>query len=159
MDLRRKLGVEETPEYAVSLIQVAEIRLYQKDARTAEPRLRQALEIRRKRLSAGHPDIATAEVRLGEALLAEKEPQQAEPVLKQAVDAVTHAPFRLPAWQVAEAEAAYGVCLQDLGRTGEGARLLEESRAALAWDPRPAFRADPTARLRRLGSTIWPARR
>ncbi len=150
MDLRRKLGGEETPEYAVSLIQVAETRLYQKDARTAESLLRQALEIRRKRLSAVHPDIAIAEVRLGEALLAEKEPRQAEPLLKQAVNAVTHPPFRLPAWQVAEAEAAYGVCLQDLGRTGDGARLLDESRGSLASDPRPAFRADPAARLRRL---------
>jgi serine/threonine-protein kinase len=152
MDLLRKLGGENTPEFAASLVQVAEVRLYEGDVRSAEPLLRQALEIRRKRLSAGHPDISASEVRLGEALLADKAPEQAEPLLKQAVHSLTHPPFRVPAWQVAEAKAAYGVCLQALGRTAEGAALLDQSRPDLALDPRPVLRTDPTARLRLLQS-------
>jgi tetratricopeptide (TPR) repeat protein len=140
MELFRKLGGDETPLFAASLMQVAMTRLYQRDAHSAESLLRQALEIRLKRLRAGHPDIAAAEVWLGEALVVKKDSAQAEPILRQAVDSLEHPAFRIPAWQLAEARAAYGVCLQALGRTEEGAALLSASRADLQSNPRPAFR-------------------
>jgi len=140
MELRRKLGGDETPSFAASLMQVAMTRLFQRDAHSAEPLLRQAVEIRRKRLGAGHPDIAAAEVWLGEALVVKKDPAQAEPILRHAVDSLEHLPFQVAAWQLAEARAAYGVCLQALGRTEEGAALLSKSRPDLQSNPRPAFR-------------------
>jgi len=148
MDLRRKLGGEATPEFAMSLLQMSQIRLYQRDPHTAEGLLRQALAIRKKRYWAGYPDIATAEVRLGEALVAEKQAAQAEPLLRHALDALEHPAFRVPAWQVAEAKAAYGVCLQNLGRKAEGDALVAASRGDLRSDPRPILRGDPVARLR-----------
>ena len=150
MDLRRTLGGDNTPEFGVSLMQVAETSLYQGDARTAESLLQQALEIRRKRLWAGHPDIATTEVRLGEVLVVEKKFRDAEPLLKQALNALAHPAFRVPPWQLAEAQAAYGVCLEDMGHHTEGAALIGESRVDLEADPRPVFRLDPAVRLRGL---------
>jgi serine/threonine-protein kinase len=147
MELRRKLGGDETPLFAASLMQVAMTRLYQRDANSAEPLLRQAVEIRRTRLGAGHPDIAAAEVWLGEALVVKKHPAQAEPILRHAADSLEHAPFQIAAWQRAEARAAYGVCLQALGRTTEGAALLSNSRADLQSNPRPAFRTVGILRL------------
>jgi hypothetical protein len=140
MELRRKLGDDETLSFAISLMQVAMTRLYQRDADSAESLLRQALEIRRKRLRAGHPDIAAAEVWLGEALVVKKDAAQAEPILRHAADSLEHAPFQVAGWQLAEARAAYGVCLQALGRTAEGTALLSKSRADLQSNPRPAFR-------------------
>ena len=139
MELRKPAG-EETPQFVSSLMQVAMTRLYQRDAQAAESLLRQALEIRRKRLPAWHPDIAAAEVWLGEALVVKKDPAQAEPILRHAADSLEHAPFQVAAWQLAEARAAYGVCLQALGRTEEGATLISKSRADLQSNPRPAFR-------------------
>lgn len=147
MDLRRKLGGDATPAFADSLIEVAEVRGFRGDPRGAEPLLRQALDIRRKKLWSGHPAIMTAEVRLGEVLLAERKPADAEPLLREAVASGAHEPFELPAWQVAEAKNAYGQCLKILGRDREAEPLLTGSRAALASDPRPAFRTDPAARL------------
>jgi serine/threonine-protein kinase len=140
MDLRCKLGGIETPQFALSLMQVAMTRLYQGDAYSAESLLRQALEINRKHYQIGHPDIAEAEIWLGEALVVKKDPAQAEPILRHAADSLEHPAFRVPAWQLAEARAAYGVCLQTLGRTGEGTALLNKSRADLQTVPRPAFR-------------------
>jgi hypothetical protein len=150
MDLRRALGGEATPEFATSLIQVAQARLYQGDPRTAETLLRQALEIRRKRLWAGHPDIATTEVRMAEVLLVEKKLAEADPLLKHAVDSLTQPSFPVPPWQTAEAKVAYGVCLEALGRQAEGAALRQQSWADLESDPRPIFRKDPAVRLRGL---------
>jgi serine/threonine-protein kinase len=140
MEIRRKLGGNETPLFATSLMQVAMTRLFQRDTQSAESLLRQAVEFRRKRLQAGHPDIAAAEVWLGEALIVKKDLAQAEPILRHAADSLEHAPFQVPPWQLAEARAAYGVCLQALGSTEEGAALLSKSRADLQSNPRPAFR-------------------
>jgi eukaryotic-like serine/threonine-protein kinase len=149
MEIRRKLGGDETPLFATSLMQVAMARLYQRDAPLAESLLRQTLEIRRKRLQAGHPDIAAAEVWLGQALVVKKDPAQAESILRHAVDSLEHPPFQVAAWQLAEARAAYGVCLQGLGRTAEGAALLSKSRADLQSNPRPAFRTVGVMKLLR----------
>jgi hypothetical protein len=147
MELRRKLGGESTPAFAGSLIEVAEDRAYQGDPRGAEPLLREALDIRRKKLWPGHPAIVTAEVRLGEVLVAEHKTMEAEPLLREAVASAAREPFPLPAWQAAEARNAYGECLKSLGREREAEPLLTQSRAALESDPRPAFRTGPTARL------------
>ena len=147
MELRRKLGGDATPEFASSLIEVAEDRAFQGDMQGAEPLLRQALDIRRKKLWSGHPAIMTAEVRLGEVLIAEHKTMEAEPLLRAAVASAAHEPFPLPVWQIAEAKNAYGECLKALGREREAATLLTESRAALASDPRRAFRTGPVARL------------
>ena len=152
MELRRKLGGEETPEFAVSLVQVAEDRLFRNDAAGAEALLRQSLEIRRKRLSAGHPEIASTQVRLGEVLLAEGQAASALPLLHDAYAAAVHPPFPLPAWQVADALSAYGACLLALGRQNEGEALLRESRAGLTSHPHPGFRTDAADRLRRLAT-------
>jgi hypothetical protein len=140
MELRRKLGGEATPAFANSLIEVGEDREFQGDAAGAEPLFRSALEIRRGKLWAGHPSIMTAEVRLGEALVAEHQAGEAEPLLRAAAEDASHEAFPLPAWQTAEAKNAYGECLIALGHAAEGEALVNESRAALKSDPRPAFR-------------------
>jgi len=147
MEIRRKLGGDGTPAFANSLIEVAEDVAFAGDPRGAIPLLRSALEIRRKKLWPGHPAIVTAEVRLGEALVAEHSGAEAESLLRQAAATAAREPFPLPAWQLAEANNAYGECLKSLGRTREAEPLLRESRTALQADPRPAFRTGPTARL------------
>ncbi len=150
--LRRKLGGAGTPAFADSLIEVAEDRAFAGDAASAEPLLRQALDIRRKMLWPGHPAIATAEVRLGEALIAEGKASEAEPLLRGALDAVRHEPFPLPAWQIAEAENAYGECLKVSGRGREGEAPAAQSLHALEADPRPAYRHGAAVALLRLNS-------
>ncbi len=147
MELRRKLGGEGTPAFANSLLETGVDRVFQGDADGAEPLLRQALAIRREKLWSGHPAILSAEIRMGETLVAEHKAIQAAPLLRDAVFAASHEPFALPAWQIAEAQNAYGECLRILGRPKEGEALLIESRAALASDPRPPFRRGATALL------------
>jgi len=147
MEIRRRLGGDSTPAFANSLIEVAEDLAFTGDPKAAVPLLRSALEIRRKKLASGHPAIIAAELRLGEALIAANESVEAEPLLRQAATSAIKEPFQLPAWQIAEANNAYGECLKSLGRTREAEPLLRESRAALQSDPRSAFRAGPTSRL------------
>jgi serine/threonine-protein kinase len=152
MEMRRKLGGEETIAFAESLTEIAEDRLYQKDARGAEPLLQRALEIRRKRFWNGHPARFTAEARLGEAILAEGDAARAEPLLLDAWNSLKGVPFPVPAWQVADAQSLYGACLLALGRKDEGAGLLRDSRSPLQLHPRPALRLDAAARLSRIRS-------
>jgi serine/threonine-protein kinase len=147
MALRQKLGGVETPVFANSLIDVAEDRAFQGDPQDAEPLLRQALAIRRKKLWPGHPAIITAEVRLGETLVAEGKSAEAETMLRSAFDSAQHPFFPLPAWQIAEAENAYGECVKVRGHTREGDALVSQSRSALAADPQPAFRSGAAATL------------
>jgi hypothetical protein len=59
-------GGKETPEFPLSLKEIAQTRLCWRPP-SAKSLLRRALEIRRKRLRARYPDLATTEVRLGEA--------------------------------------------------------------------------------------------
>jgi len=152
MDIRRKLGGEQTPVFASSLIELAEDRLFQGDPVGAEPLLRQALEINRKRFWPGHPSLVSAEVRLGEALLALDKAHEAAPLLQEAVASIHARSSPLPAWQLSEAESAYGACLKNLGRSREGDTLLRQSRPALSSDPRPVFRSEVPDRLRKIGS-------
>jgi tetratricopeptide (TPR) repeat protein len=129
---------------------VAEDRAFQGDVSGAIPLLRAALEIRRKALWPGHPAILAAEVRLGEALVADGHAAEAQPLLAEAAASTKHEPFPLPRWQIAEADNAYGECLQSLGRTAEAARFTDASLAPLAADPRPPFRTGAIARLRKI---------
>ena len=55
----------------------------------AEPLMRRALEIRRKKRPAGHPDILDAMSKLGEVLLAEKK-AEALPLLEEALAGIEH---------------------------------------------------------------------
>jgi tetratricopeptide (TPR) repeat protein len=147
LELRRKLGGDDTPNFANSLIEVAEDRAFQGDLARAEPLLRQALEIREKRYTSGHPAILTAQVRLGEVLVAEGKAKEAQPLLKSANEEATQMPFRLPVWQTAEAQNGYGECLKALGRDAEAERFLKESRGQMVTEPRPVFRGDTAERL------------
>lgn len=140
LEMRLKLGGDQHPDVASSLLDVAMARSFQGDSAGAEPLARQALEIRKARLEAGHPDILEAQVRLGQVLTWEGKAVEAEPILRAALQAAEHPPFPLLSWQVAEAENALGACLVSLHHADEGRTLLEESRAGLQTDPRPAFR-------------------
>jgi eukaryotic-like serine/threonine-protein kinase len=148
LDLSRKLGGEGNPEIATVLIDLAEDRVFQKDSATAEPMLREAVRIREEKLNPGNPPIITAEVRLGEDLTLEAKAAEAEPTLRKALNSLKSEPFRVPRWQIAEAESALGACLVAL-KNPDGEKMLRESQADLGADPRPAFRipADHRAAL------------
>jgi eukaryotic-like serine/threonine-protein kinase len=139
LDLRRRIDAKST-YVASSLIGLAESRLFQRDATNAVPLLREALEIRSSHYAPTHPAVIAAKVRLGEALWVATSGDQAELVLQEALHLTQTAPYPLFAWQTAEAKSALGACRKSRGHTSEGARLLAESRAALASDPRPIFR-------------------
>lgn len=148
MEMRRKLGGENTPAFANSLIELAEDRTFQGDAIGAEPLLRQALGIRKKTYWPGHPAIVAAEVRLGEDLLAMAKPAEAEPFLEQASAAAHHSSFPWLPWQIGEADSAYAACLEAMGRHNQAEKLLRASHDELRMDPRPIFREPAAERLR-----------
>ena len=140
LEMRRKLGGDQTPTFASSLVELAEDRVFQGDPQSAVPMLRQALEIRQQKYSAGHPAVISAEVRLGEAPMDEGEAVQAEPVLQQALASARTAPFPLLPWQMAEAESALGACLVALHRYSEGQILLRDSKSVLRTHPEATLR-------------------
>jgi hypothetical protein len=71
----------------------------------------------------------------------------AEPILRQALASAYAPPFRVPAWQVGEAESALGWCLSVLGRGPEARRLLLQSQNKLVSDPRPIYRKQASTHL------------
>jgi serine/threonine-protein kinase len=133
-------GGEVAPDTAITMTTLAEARLFEGDPAGAEPILRQALNILKNKLPSRYPPVMSAEIRLGEALTAAGKASEAEPVLREALAAAYAPPFRIPAWQVGEAESALGGCLAALGRTEEARALVWRSRQKLATDPRPIFR-------------------
>jgi len=133
-------GGETAPDTAFTMMTLAEARLLQGDPAGAETILRPALDILKNKLPARYPPVMTAEIRLGEALTAEGKAAGAEPILREALASAYAPPFRIPAWQVGEAESALGWCLAVLGRTEEARALVWRSRQKLATDPRPIFR-------------------
>jgi tetratricopeptide (TPR) repeat protein len=147
---RAMRGGETAPDTALTMITLGQARIFQGDAAKAEPLLRGALMILKTKLPPGYPSVTTAEVRLGEALTAEGKPAAAEPILRNALASAYAPPFRIPAWQVGEAENALGRCLHALGDTREAQRLLQLSQNKLAFDPRPIYRKQATARLKAL---------
>ena len=81
-DLRDALGPYH-PDYATALNQLSLLLIMQGEADTAEPFLREALEIRRITLGEAHPDYATNLSSLGGILWARGELDQAEPILRK----------------------------------------------------------------------------
>jgi tetratricopeptide (TPR) repeat protein len=150
---RAMRGGETAPDTAWTLITLAEARVFQGDAASAEPLLRGALTILKTKLPPGYPPVTTAEVRLGEALTAEGKPAAAEPILRDALASAYAPPFRIPAWQVGEAESALGWCLHALGNTRDAQRLLQLSQNKLVSDPRPIYRKQASTHRKALAPT------
>jgi eukaryotic-like serine/threonine-protein kinase len=149
LKIQRALGGGETsPDTAWAMIILAQARVFQSDAASAEPLLREALMIFKTKLPPGYPPVTTAEVRLGEALIAEGKTAAAEPILRQALASAYAPPFRIPAWQVGEAESALGWCLSVLGHQQEAQRLLQQSQNKLVSDPRPIYRKQASTHLK-----------
>jgi tetratricopeptide (TPR) repeat protein len=129
------------------MIALGETRVRQHDPQSAEPLLRGALEIFEKKLPPHYPPVMVAQIRLGEALVAEGKEPAAEPILREALASAYAPPFRIPLWQVGEAESALGWCLAALGRKQEAQRLLEQSQKKLLADPTPILRKQAAVRL------------
>lgn len=147
---RTMAGGETAPDTAWTMIALGQARVFQHDPQSAEPLLRGALEIFAKKLPSRYPPIMTAQTRLGEALTAEGKASAAEPILREALASAYSPPFRIPLWQVGEAESALGWCLAALGRKQEARRLLEQSQKKLLGDPAPIFPKQAATRLESL---------
>jgi serine/threonine-protein kinase len=143
-------GGESAPDTALTMITLAEARLFQGDPSGAESILRHALEIFKEKLPPRYPPVTAAEIRLGEALTAGDKAAAAEPILREALASAYAPPFRIPVWQVGEAESALGWCLAQLGRGQEAHKLLLQSQRKLIDDPRPMFRKEAAAHLEAL---------
>ena len=138
--MTRTLGGDKNPEASGLLLDIGIAREFGGDAAGAEPFLGEALEIEKATLPSGYPALVTAETRLAESLVDQGKPELAEPLLRDAVASSRHPPFPVPAWQLAEAESALGVCLKKLKHPTEAAPLLQASGAALALEPESATR-------------------
>ena len=154
---RRTLSMQKTiaggdtaPDTALTMITLAETRVFQGDPASAEPVLRNALEILKQKLPEDYPAVTTAKIRLGEVLTAEGKAASAEPILRSALASVYAPPFRIPVWQVGEAESALGFCLVVLDHPQEARRLLQQSQNKLVSDPRPVFRLQAADHLKRV---------
>jgi serine/threonine-protein kinase len=148
---RAIIGGGTAPETAKTMITLAEARVFQGDPASAEPILRSALEILKAKFPPRSPPVTAAQMRLGEALTAKGDALAAEPILREALASAYAPPFRIPSWQVGEAESALGWCLGALGRVEEAQGLLERAQQKLLADPRPIFRIESAAHLRSLG--------
>ena len=147
---RTRVSGDTAPSIAMTMVTLAEARLFQGDATSAETVLRRAVEILKGKLPANYPAVTTAEVRLGEALTAVGRASEAEPILREALASAHNPPFRIPAWQVGEAESALGWCLGVLGRRQEGIKFLQQSQQKLLNHPRPVFRRQANIHLQAL---------
>ena len=106
----------------IDLTRIGVVRLLQ-GAAGAEPPLREALEIIRKRLPGNHVRLAEALVPLAGALLAGGRPGEAEPLLREAL-AIRRAGLGDRAEATREVARALGRALAALGRDAEAAPLL-----------------------------------
>ncbi len=140
-------GVEDHPEVATSLVDVALALEFQGDADHAVPLLQEALTIRTRLFGPSHPDVIAAQVRLGEALMEDGKANEAEPVLREALASAGSEPFPLLPWQIAEAQNTLGACLALLGHSAQGKTLLQQSQAVLANDPEAALRRRALQRI------------
>jgi serine/threonine-protein kinase len=149
VELQSKVsGGENAPSTALAMITLAESRVFQGDAAAAEPILRGAVYILKGKLPGNYPPVIAAEVRLGECLTAEGKAAAAEPILRQAIAAAYSPPFKIPSWQVGEAESALAWCLDELGHPQEARDLARRSKPKLADNPRPIFRKPAGARMK-----------
>src|SRR5262249_539408 len=152
LSMQRTLaGGESAPDTAWTMMTLAEARVFRGDPESAEPVLREAQEIFKRKLPPNYPPVITAEIRLGEALTAERKAAEAEPILRAALASAYHPPFQIPVWQVGEAESALGWCMVALGRVEEAQRLLQQSQRKLLTDPRPIFRKQAAYHLASIG--------
>jgi hypothetical protein len=87
---------------------------------------------------------------VGEALTAEVTLAEAELIPQNVLASACAPPFRIPAWQVGEAEGALGWCLSALGHRQKAQRLLQQSQTKLVSDPRPISQKQPSAHLKAL---------
>jgi serine/threonine-protein kinase len=147
---RALYGGETAPDTAITMIALAEARFFQGDPASAEPILRHAFDILKKKLPLRYPPVMTSEIRMGEALTAEGKAAEAEPLLREALASAYTPPFRIPVWQVGEAESALGWCLAALGHPKEAIKFLRASQQKLLNDPRPMFRKQATVHLQAL---------
>jgi tetratricopeptide (TPR) repeat protein len=141
---------ESAPDTALTMMAIAEARLFQGDSAGAEPILRQALEILKGKLPPQYPPVTAAEIRLGEALTAGGKAAVAEPILRRALASAYAPPFKVPVWQVGEAESALGSCVVVLGHIEEAHRLLKQSQKKLMTDPRPIYRKQAAMHLEKV---------
>jgi len=149
VELQSKIsGGEKAPSTALALITLGEARVFQGDPAGAEPILRSAVEILKAKLPINYPPVIAAEVRFAEALTAEGKAATAEPILRQALAAAYSPPFKIPSWQVGEAESALAWCLDALGHSQEASELARRSKPKLADDPRPIFRKPAGSRMK-----------
>lgn len=145
LEMEKKLGADNTPIIAPSLLEVSLDRLYQGDNEAAESLARQALRIREHTLKPQNPAIVTAELRLAEVLAVEGKFSEADPYLRRSVQYVHHPPFPLLRWQVAEAEQDYAFCERALGKSVDF--KLSTQPSDLRNDPQPVFREAANVRL------------
>jgi tetratricopeptide (TPR) repeat protein len=145
LEMEKKLGADDTPIIATSLLEVSLDHLYQGDSDAAESLARHALRIRVHTLKPQNPAIMAAELRLAEVLAVEGKFSEAEPYLERSVQYVHHPPFPLLGWQVAEAEQDYAFCEQALGRPDKFRFSTQPSD--LKNDPQPVFREAAAIRL------------
>ncbi|HEX6546466.1 MAG TPA: serine/threonine-protein kinase, partial [Bryobacteraceae bacterium] len=143
--MRKKLGADDAPIIATSLLEVSLDRLYQGDDPTAESLASKALHIREHTLKPQNPAIVAAELRLAETLAVEGKFAEAEPYLQRSVEYVHHPPFSLLRWQVAEAEQDYAFCERALGKNVD--LKLSTRPSDLKNDPQPVFREAAAIRL------------
>jgi tetratricopeptide (TPR) repeat protein len=149
IELQGKIsGGDKAPSTALALITLGEARVFERDPAGAEPILRSAVEILKAKLPSNYPPVIASEVRFGEALTAERKAAAAEPILRQALAAAYSPPFKIPSWQVGEAESALAWCLDQLGHSQEARELARRSTPKLADDPRPVFRKQAGARMK-----------
>jgi tetratricopeptide (TPR) repeat protein len=101
--------------------------LYDKgDYAAAEPMLRDALQIRRKKFPNGNEEVAFSLVELGRLLIDRGNPQEAEALLREGLE-IRRNKLAAGHWLIAEAESVLGGCLTALRRYDEAEPLLAES--------------------------------
>jgi serine/threonine-protein kinase len=153
--MRLKLGGNDAPLIATSMLQLATIRLYQGDAVQAETLDRQALDLRIRRLAPNNPGLIEAKLRLGETLMAERKYSDAQNYFGPVVRYVHSPPFSLPAWQIAEAEDDEARCARLLGIRATTVRRSRPSD--LRSDPQIIFRQPAELRMAEISDRIRDA--
>jgi serine/threonine-protein kinase len=139
------VGGDTAPNTAMTMVTLAEARLFEGNPLEAETILRRSVAMLRSKLPGNYPPVAMTEVRLGEALTAAGKAAEGEPILRRAFASTSAPPFQIPVWQAGEAESALGWCLAVRGRTEEAYKLLQSSQPKLMNDPRRIFRKQAAA--------------
>jgi tetratricopeptide (TPR) repeat protein len=126
---RRTLG-EEHPLVAQGMNSLAMWLIEDGDLASAEPLVRQAVEMRRKLLGPDHSHVATSMTLLASLLIDTGRYEEALALAKDA-KAVWIKALAPGHWRMASAEAVEGAALAGLGRYGEAEKLLLASYGVL----------------------------